>query len=522
MSIEVNGQWADGYGATFVLNNTTSQNYTQWKLQVPLSGSTTIDWVDLNKEADGKGGVYLTPKPWTPPLAASQSVKIPFGGRGLAPTQVYFSTDSGPPPPPPPPPPDPDPDPSPSSVHASIEVQNQWSTGYGAAFVLNNTGTQTYSQWKLQVPLSGSTTIEWVDLNKESDGKGGVYLTPKPWTPPLAATSITKIQFGGNGLPPTQVFFSTDTIPPDPDPDPDPDPTPTPSPVPARYFAPYVDILLWPTFSVTAAQTRTGQKWYTLAFIVADTNRKPSWGGVVPLSDNFYASEIASLRSQGGDVIVSFGGASGQELATVITSVTDLVAAYQSVITQYSLRAADFDIEGAAVEDSASIARRNAALKILGDNNPQLRMSYCLPVLPSGLTPAGVALLENAVAHNVRVDSVRIMAMDYGGNWSNSTTMGEYAIMASNATLAQMAEAGLTCGLGVCPMIGLNDVAGEVFTQTDARALLSYANSTAKVTTLSMWSSTRDKDDGSRYVSPTASGIPQQPDEFTIIFGAFP
>lgn len=46
--------------------------------------------------------------------------------------------------------------------------------------------------------------------------------------------------------------------------------------------------------------------------------------------------------------------------------------------------------------------------------NPGLTISYTLPVLPTGLTPNGVALLANAVQRGVRVDVVNIMTMDYG------------------------------------------------------------------------------------------------------------
>ncbi len=44
-------------------------------------------------------------------------------------------------------------------------------------------------------------------------------------------------------------------------------------------------------------------------------------------------------------------------------------------------------------------------------NNPALTISYCLPVLPSGLTADGVALLASAVAQGVRVDEVAVMTM---------------------------------------------------------------------------------------------------------------
>ena len=63
-------------------------------------------------------------------------------------------------------------------------------------------------------------------------------------------------------------------------------------------------------------------------------------------------------------MIISFGGASGTELALGCTTVSSLQAAYQSVLNKYRVNAStpvrlDFDIEGGAVTDQASINRRN-------------------------------------------------------------------------------------------------------------------------------------------------------------------
>ena len=81
---------------------------------------------------------------------------------------------------------------------------------------------------------------------------------------------------------------------------------------PAKTFAPYVDVANWPTLDVSVVARSTGVKHYTLAFIVADKNNLPAWAGIIPLTDNFYAKQIESLRSLGGDVIISFGGATGK------------------------------------------------------------------------------------------------------------------------------------------------------------------------------------------------------------------
>lgn len=81
------------------------------------------------------------------------------------------------------------------------------------------------------------------------------------------------------------------------------------------------------------------------------------------MEENHYMDEIDALRQKGGDVIISFGGANGTELAMCHNDVHALQAAYQSVIDQYRVTWVDFDIEGWAVGDRPSIDLRNKAIK---------------------------------------------------------------------------------------------------------------------------------------------------------------
>jgi hypothetical protein len=79
-----------------------------------------------------------------------------------------------------------------------------------------------------------------------------------------------------------------------------------------KTFAPYIDILSWPTLDVSEIAKQTGVLFYTLAFIVSDQSKLPSWGGVIPMPNNFYVTQLSNLRKLGGDAIVSFGGANGK------------------------------------------------------------------------------------------------------------------------------------------------------------------------------------------------------------------
>jgi chitinase len=73
----------------------------------------------------------------------------------------------------------------------------------------------------------------------------------------------------------------------------------------------------------------------------------------------------------------------------------------------------DYDIEGAALGDIASIDIRNQALAMLKKKNPKIKISYTLPVLPTGLTALGLALLSSTVKNAVAVDRINLMTMDF-------------------------------------------------------------------------------------------------------------
>ncbi|MGE5199997.1 MAG: fibronectin type III domain-containing protein [Rhodospirillaceae bacterium] len=301
---------------------------------------------------------------------------------------------------------------------------------------------------------------------------------------------------------------------------------------PARVFAPYVDVLLWPTPSLTAMATQSGARYFSAGFIVAGSGCQATWGRHYAMADGFLIDDIASLRGLGGDVIAAFGGAAGTELALACSTADALQAQYQSVIDTYGVSRLDFDIEGSALGNAAANDRRAKAIaglqRVASAEGRTLTVQFTLPVMPSGLTSDGVALLRNAILDNqVDVGVVNIMAMDYGRSYPDN--MGQHAVDAMTSTIRQLAglygvpesDAGVRAMVGVTPMIGLNDVSPEVFTFDDAARLVREADS-AGIGFLAFWSATRDQPCPKRQVvSPTCSGVVQSPWEFTRIFNPF-
>jgi hypothetical protein len=283
---------------------------------------------------------------------------------------------------------------------------------------------------------------------------------------------------------------------------------------------PYIDITMSSPAMADVARA-TGQKFYTLAFILGSGTCTPMWGGTIPLTDARISQQISDLRALGGDVAVSFGGAMGPYLQQSCPSQAEQVGAIEKVIDTCHVKRIDFDIEASVPLDTM-----NKAIAQVQRERAGTTVSYTLMVQSDdyGLTPAlGVDLLKNAKANGVNVGIVNPMTMDFG----STKPWGQAVIAAAQSTLGQMAQiwpeksaADLNRMLGVTPMIGRNDT-GPVFTQTDAHDLVNWANG-HHIGSLGFWSVGRDNGGcPGGGVSPTCSSIAQTKYEFTSIFGGF-
>ena len=144
---------------------------------------------------------------------------------------------------------------------------------------------------------------------------------------------------------------------------------------PEKVFAPYMYVGAGDNFKLTNCADACGLKFYTLAFIIARQDgegknvtyrKEPSWDGQIAIEDDFYHGQIDAIRKRGGDVIMSFGGEAGKELANVIDDPAQLEAAYRKVIDQYKFTWLDFDVEGNNLDQGRQDSeRRNAVLASL-------------------------------------------------------------------------------------------------------------------------------------------------------------
>ncbi|MFF7977677.1 chitinase [Streptomyces sp. NPDC007901] len=235
---------------------------------------------------------------------------------------------------------------------------------------------------------------------------------------------------------------------------------------------------------------------YNLAFVISSgSSCTPKWNGTTAIGSPAVKSRISALKQDGATVRVSFGGASGKELATTCSGASKLAAAYGAALDAAGSTQADFDIEGDTLTDSDSVALRSEAIAQLQKERPDLEVSFTLPVMPSGLDSDSLALLESANKYDVQVSTVNIMTMNYGESYDGD--MGDYAVTAAKATQKQLkkvfglSDAGAWGGMALTSMIGVNDVDGETFSLSDAADVRAFAEEKG-VAWVSMWSTFRD------------------------------
>ncbi|MGI3201877.1 chitinase [Streptomyces sp. GLT-R25] len=299
-------------------------------------------------------------------------------------------------------------------------------------------------------------------------------------------------------------------------------PSATASAASATTYAPYVS-------ATTASDNDSAGSpaTYNLAFVIAGgSSCTPKWNGTTAIGDSAVKSRISALTESGGAVRVSFGGASGKELASTCDTASELAEAYGAALDAAGATEADFDIEGKQLTDSDSVALRSEAIALLQKERSDLAVTFTLPVMPSGLDNDSLALLESANDNGVQVSTVNIMTMNYGSSYDED--MGDYAETSAEAAHDQLEDVfglsddGAWKGLALTSMIGVNDVDNETFSLSDAAQVRSFAEEKG-VAWVSMWSTFRDQqcegdDAASDDAATNCSGVEQGAGDFAEAF----
>ncbi|QYF74512.1 cellulose binding domain-containing protein [Cryobacterium sp. PAMC25264] len=456
--------WTTGFQSEVGVRNSSGTKLSPWQLAFSYSHTVNTLWNGV--AAPATGGFSVTGPSWAPTLAAGAATSFGLTSLkvGTAPLIPSGCTVIGLP-----------------SGAAAIPCSINGSLGATAPTPTAG-ATPTATATPTPTPTPSSTP--------PSTPKPTATATPTPTATPTTAPSTAT---------PTATPTSTPAAP---------------APDGGLLVAPYVDLGLWPTADLPAFAAKAGVNAVTGAFIVADRGApcSPTWAGYTDYAVGSTGDSLATItafQSGGGRFVASFGGAINDELARVCTTPGSLLAAYTKVVTRFSLDRIDFDIEGADVSDSGANQRRATAVAALQAQRAAaghpLQVTLTLPVMPTGLLQNGLRTITEFTTAGVTLSAVNVMAMDYGDGTRN---MGAAAIAAATSTAAQLgtipAFAGLTAAerltlVAVTPMVGQNDVAGEVFGLADATTVGAFAR-TNGLAGLGWWEMTRDQ--------PCTGGIP--------------
>ncbi len=470
------GDWNGGFAAQYTVTNNSAVTVSAWSLTFTLPSTEKVASV-WNGSVSASGDTYtITGPSWAGALDPGKST-APIG------MNISYTGTATPP--------------------ANCQVNGNPCDGSGGG---SKPGAPTDA--KQVAATTGSATLSWTAPAAGGAGIAGYHVREggkTVATSPITTATVSKLTPG------SEHTFTVTAYDIDNNESPDSNSVhvtvPASGPPPGSSFtAPFTDFGAWPTPNLTQIAQTTGLRGFSLGFIVNGTKPcQATWFNAFPMDKGFGKDDIANVQASGGLIKPSFGGEAGAELAQSCTDVDSLTKQYQSVIDEYNFDYIDFDIEGSAVADKASVdlrsqamAKLQAAAKAAGKT---LRISLTLPVLPSGLTADGQNVVASALSHGVDIAVVNVMTMDFGSIEAPDPQgkMGMYTIKSAQSTHDQLAklydgkldDATLWGKVGVTPMLGVNDMDAEVFTQSDMRQVIDFA-AAHHLGQLSFWDVTRD------------------------------
>ncbi|MEV8634163.1 carbohydrate-binding protein [Streptosporangium sp. NPDC051023] len=257
----------------------------------------------------------------------------------------------------------------------------------------------------------------------------------------------------------------------------------------------------------------TGVKSFTMAFILAQNGCTPAWDGQRPLTGGTDASAINTIKSKGGSVEISFGGWSGNKLGPNCSTPEAFAGAVQKVIAAHGPAVVDFDIENTDEFENYTVQDRILnGLKIVRQNNPNVKIVVTIPTFKTALSAAGVRLVNQAKALGAPIDNYTIMPFNFSG-----TEMYQDTINASEGLKGSLksafgwSDAEAYAHMGISGMNGKSDQ-GETTTPAIWTQIREWAKSKG-LTRFTYWAVNRDRANG--------GGVPQAEWEFTRITAGF-
>jgi len=281
--------------------------------------------------------------------------------------------------------------------------------------------------------------------------------------------------------------------------------------------APYMYLGWGSPPSATTVMNATGVKWFTMAFMLSGGGCTPRWDSQRALTGGIDQQNINTIRANGGDIVPSFGGWSGNKLGPNCSNAQNLANAYLQVINTYNLKAIDIDIENTDEFENATVQDRILnALKIVKQSKPTLKTIITFGTSKTGPTSWGNRLIDQARALGANIDVFTIMPFDFGGsNMFTDTVNASEGLKNKLKSTFGWTDATAYPHMGISGMNGLSDqretTSTGVWTQ-----IRDWANG-KHLARLAFWSVNRDRPCAGGGVAENCSGIAQSNWQFTSI-----
>ncbi|MEV0202902.1 carbohydrate-binding protein [Nonomuraea sp. NPDC050691] len=270
-----------------------------------------------------------------------------------------------------------------------------------------------------------------------------------------------------------------------------------------------------------SVMSATGVKSFTMAFILSSGGCTPAWDGQRPLTGGADAQAISAIKSAGGSVQISFGGWQGNKLGPNCSTPQAFAGAVQQVINAVGPAVVDFDIENTDEFENYTVQDRILnGLKIVKQNNPNVKVVVTFGTTKTGPNAHGIRLINQAKALGVPIDNYTIMPFDFGGtNIYQDTVNASEGLKNALKNAFGWSDAQAYSRMGISGMNGLSDQQ-ELTTPSTWTQIRDWARSKG-LTRLAYWAVNRDRPCPGGGVVSNCSGISQSDWEFTRITAGF-
>ena len=296
----------------------------------------------------------------------------------------------------------------------------------------------------------------------------------------------------------------------------------TPPPGGSKMAAPYLYEGWGDPPSPATVMSATGIKQFTMAFMNSGGGCTPAWDSTRPLNGGVDQQAINTIRANGGDVEISFGGWSGNKLGPNCSSDSALAGAYQQVINAYGLKYIDIDIENTDEFENEVVQDRILnALRSVKQNNPGIKTIITFGTSTTGPAWWAGRLIDRSRDLGANIDVYTIMPFDFGC----SSGIYNCTLSAANGLRDKLkgtfgwSDATAYAHMGISGMNGLSDQQ-EVTDPGTWNQIRDWANG-SHIARLAFWSVNRDRPCAGGDAGTDCSGIAQRTWEFTSITAAY-